>query len=48
MKSYGQILKALKEAKKLGYTKTHRKGPTGIGKTIEDLLGIPENNIPGP
>lgn len=48
MKSYRQILKALKEAKGLGYTKTHRKGPTGIGKTIEDLLGIPENNIPGP
>ena len=28
--------------------KTHRQGPTGIGKTLEDLLGIIENNIDGP
>lgn len=27
-----------------GWIKTHRSGPTGIGKTLEDLLGIPENN----
>lgn len=26
------------------WIKTHRSGPTGIGKTLEDLLGIPENN----
>lgn len=32
----------------LGWITTHRKGPTGIGKTLEDLLGIPENNIDGP
>ena len=24
--------------------RTHRKGPTGIGKTYEDLVGIKENN----
>lgn len=31
-----------------GWVKTHRAGPTGIGKTLEDLLGIAENNIDGP
>jgi len=30
------------------YVKTHRLGNTGIGKTLEDLLGIAENNIRGP
>lgn len=34
--------------KNLGWIKTHRAGPTGIGKTLEDLLGIPENNTIGP
>jgi len=23
----------------MGWIKTHRSGPTGIGKTLEDLLG---------
>ena len=32
----------------MGWVKTHRSGPTGIGKTLEDLLGIVENNIDGP
>ena len=32
----------------MGWIKTHRAGPTGIGKTLEDLLGIQENNIDGP
>lgn len=32
----------------MGWIKTHRAGPTGIGKTLEDLLGIKENNIDGP
>ncbi len=32
----------------MGWIKTHRSGPTGIGKTLEDLLGIIENNIDGP
>jgi len=30
----------------MGFVKTHRSGNTGIGKTLEDLLGIKENNIP--
>lgn len=32
----------------MGWIRTHRSGPTGIGKTLEDLLGIDENNIDGP
>lgn len=32
----------------MGWIHTHRPGPTGIGKTLEDLLGIEENNIDGP
>jgi hypothetical protein len=32
----------------LGWVQTHRQGPTGIGKTLEDLLGIPENNLGEP
>lgn len=32
----------------MGYVETHRAGNTGIGKTLEDLLGIEENNVPGP
>ena len=34
--------------KDMGWIKTHRSGPTGIGKTLEDLLGIPENNLDQP
>jgi hypothetical protein len=48
MKGYYSILRKLKEIKEMGYIKTHRAGNTGIGKTLEDLLGIKENNIPGP
>jgi len=48
LKEYWELLERLLAAEKLGYIKTHRVGPTGIGKTLEDLLGIRENNIPGP
>lgn len=41
-----ELKKKLKEIKKQGFIKTHRTGDTGIGKTLEDLLGIQENNIP--
>ncbi len=39
------ILQILKEYKAKGYIPTHRPGPTGIGKTLEDILGIKENNV---
>lgn len=42
------LKKKLREIKKMGFIKTHRRGNTGIGKTLEDLLGIKENNIPLP
>ncbi|MCD6473247.1 glycosyl hydrolase [Candidatus Aerophobetes bacterium] len=48
MITYPQLIQKLKAIKKMGYIKTHRAGNTGIGKTLEDLLGITENNIPGP
>ena len=46
--NYNEFLKRIKEIKEMGYVKSHRKGDTGIGKTLEDLLGITENNIAGP
>ncbi len=42
----GELKKKLKNIKKIGFVKTHRVGNTGIGKTLEDLLDIKENNIP--
>ena len=38
--------KKLQQIHKLGFVPTHRLGDTGIGKTLEDLLNIKENNIP--
>ena len=48
MITYPELIEKLKEIKEMSYVKTHRAGTTGIGKTLEDLLGIKENNIPGP
>ena len=48
MKTYDELLEGLTELKKRGFVKTHRAGDTGIGKTLEDLLGIDENNFAGP
>jgi hypothetical protein len=48
MITYSELLEKLKAIKKMGYVKTHRAGNKGIGKTLEDLLGITENNVPGP
>jgi hypothetical protein len=46
MLTFDKIIEKLQEIKKLGYIQTHRSGDTGIGKTLEDLLGIEENNFP--
>jgi hypothetical protein len=46
MLTLDEILLKLQEIKKLGFVQTHRSGDTGIGKTLEDLLGIEENNFP--
>jgi hypothetical protein len=48
MITYAELIEKLEEINEMGYIKTHRSGDTGIGKTLEDLLGIEENNIPGP
>ena len=45
---YDEFLKRMRKIKEKGFVKTHRIGDTGIGKTLEDLLGIVENNIAGP
>jgi hypothetical protein len=37
-----------RENKKMGYVRSKRKGPTGIGFTLETLLGIVENNDVSP
>lgn len=41
-----ELKNRLKDIKKLKFVPTHRVGDTGIGKTLEDLLEIKENNIP--
>lgn len=46
--SFDEFVDALQEIKSRGFIETHRAGNTGIGKTLEDLLDIEENNIPGP
>jgi hypothetical protein len=48
MDTFEDFVSRLREIEELGYVETHRAGNTGIGKTLEDLLGIEENNIPGP
>lgn len=47
-KKYSEIIRQLKMMEKRGYIKTHRPNNTGVGKTLEDLLGIRENNFAGP
>jgi hypothetical protein len=39
-----EFTKKFKEIKELGFVPTLRKGPTGIGYTLETMLGIKENN----
>lgn len=41
-----KLKKQLQEIKTSGFVESHRKSDTGIGKTLEDLLHIKENNIP--
>ena len=48
MLGFEELIQKLRKIKEQGWIRTHRKGNTGIGKTLEDLLGIKENNIPGP
>jgi hypothetical protein len=43
--SLEEILNILKKIKSMGYVKTHRPDDQGVGRTLEDLLGVPENNF---
>lgn len=45
---YAEFQRKIASIKSMGYVQSHRKGDTGIGKTLEDLLDITENNIAGP
>ena len=40
-----KLKKQLEKIKAMGFVKTHRAHDTGIGKTLEDLLEIKENNL---
>lgn len=42
------VRRRLAEIKSIGFVKTLREGSTGIGYTLETLLGIGENNISSP
>jgi hypothetical protein len=46
--SIKEIQEKLSKIKQMGYVRTLRKGPTGIGYTLETLLEIDENNISSP
>ena len=41
-----ELKQKLKEISKKGFIKSHRLNNTGIGKTLEDEMGISENNLP--
>jgi hypothetical protein len=45
MKTLEEVKQQLIMIKDMGFVKTHRAHDTGVGKTLEDLLGISENNI---
>jgi hypothetical protein len=43
-KDLEEFVQKFSEIEKMGWIETHRSGRTGIGKTLEDLLEIEENN----
>lgn len=45
-KSLGEFKTKLKIISEKGFVRSLRKGDTGIGYTLESLLGIGENNVP--
>lgn len=46
--SVSEFSSAFEQIKALGWIQSKRRGPTGIGQTLEELLGLPENNIASP
>lgn len=47
-KDLNDFIEKYKAISEKGFIKTHRAGNTGVGKTLEDELGIKENDIQGP
>jgi hypothetical protein len=43
-----EFIKKFKEISEQGWIETKRKGDTGVGHTLESLLGLEENNISTP
>lgn len=43
-----EFLVQFRQIRESGFVEAHREHDTAIGKTLEDLLGIAENNIAGP
>jgi hypothetical protein len=46
--NYEEFVERIKQIKDMEFVESNRSGDTGVGKTLEDLLGISENNIAGP
>lgn len=40
-----QFIEKLKELKARGYVKSLRSGPTGVGQSLEQYIGLTENNL---
>ena len=40
-----QLIDKLSEIEQMGYVETLRNGNAGVGYTLEELLGIKENNL---
>ena len=43
-----KFIEAFNDVKKLGELQSNRTGNTGIGKTLEDVMNVKENNINAP
>jgi len=48
LQKYSELVDQLPDIRGMGFVRTHRAGNTGIGKTLEDLLNVEENNFAGP
>jgi len=48
MENTENFIRAFEHVRSLGRVKTNRKGNTGIGKTLEDIIGVEENNLDAP
>ena len=48
MMTLQEFIRAFSDLKSRGWVKSERRGPTGIGHTLEKQIGLPENNIASP